>query len=198
MTTEQDRWLFGLISLALLIMGAVQVTSIIADDNSNQPNVEGELLRQVDSLESVVDSLDDEVSLRDEASSYADAYNTNNRISRAVVHYANKHDVPVAIAFSLVFSESRFDSMAVSSVGAVGLAQVRPSTARYLRDSISRDDLFNPDTNLDVGFMYLRRLIDRKGSMYEALRSYVAGPSRTRHNQQIGHGYANGIINRAN
>ena len=72
--------------------------------------------------------------------------------------------------------ESDFKVRAVSSVGAVGLLQLMPSTAKTLERSVSRDELFNPATNLRLGLRYLRALLDQyEGNVHLALLAYNRG-----------------------
>jgi soluble lytic murein transglycosylase-like protein len=80
------------------------------------------------------------------------------------------------LAFRLVRLESDFNEHAVSKVGAIGLAQVMPSTARVLDKSVTREQLFNANTNLRVGFKYLRGLLRMyKGNVHYALLAYNRG-----------------------
>src|SRR5207244_442552 len=80
------------------------------------------------------------------------------------------------LAFRLVRLESEFNERAVSKVGAVGLTQLMPSTARLIEKGLTRDDLFKPGTNLRVGFRYLRSLLDQyKGNVRLALLAYNRG-----------------------
>jgi soluble lytic murein transglycosylase-like protein len=81
------------------------------------------------------------------------------------------------LAFGLVRAESSFRPNAVSVVGAVGLTQLMPATARWIEPGTSRKDLLNPETNLKVGFKYLHRLIDQfDGNEKLALTAYNRGP----------------------
>jgi soluble lytic murein transglycosylase-like protein len=83
------------------------------------------------------------------------------------------------VAFGLVRAESEFNRRAVSPVGAVGLTQLMPSTARYFKRGVSREALFDRDTNLRIGFRYLRTLIDKyNGNLELALLAYNRGPDR--------------------
>lgn len=83
------------------------------------------------------------------------------------------------VAFGLVRAESEFNRRAVSPVGAVGLTQLMPSTARYFKDGLQRQDLFDRDTNLRIGFRYLRTLLDKyDGNLELALLAYNRGPDR--------------------
>jgi len=80
------------------------------------------------------------------------------------------------LAFRLVRLESDFNEHAVSKVGAIGLTQVMPSTARLLDKAITRDSLFNGTTNMRLGFKYLRSLMRLyKGNVHLALLAYNRG-----------------------
>ncbi|CAN5633840.1 hypothetical protein BH23GEM9_BH23GEM9_05870 [soil metagenome] len=85
--------------------------------------------------------------------------------------------VPPKMAFGLVKAESSFRTAAVSPVGAVGLTQVMPATARWLVPGTTRRDLMDTETNLRIGFRYLRQLLDSfEGDEMLALTAYNRGP----------------------
>lgn len=78
---------------------------------------------------------------------------------------------------ALVEAESSFLPNAVSAVGAVGLTQVMPSTARWLGQQADFTTLTDPSLNLEVGAAYLARLLTRfDGDIPMALAAYNAGP----------------------
>src|SRR5437588_6593839 len=80
------------------------------------------------------------------------------------------------LAFRLVKLESDFNTRAVSRVGAVGLSQLMLSTAVQFDRSVTREQLYEPKTNLRIGFQYLRRLISAyKGNVQLALLAYNLG-----------------------
>jgi soluble lytic murein transglycosylase-like protein len=80
------------------------------------------------------------------------------------------------LAFRLVRLESEFNEHAISKVGALGLTQLMPSTARLYQKGVTREQLFNGETNLRVGFRYLRTLLDMyKGNVNLALLAYNRG-----------------------
>lgn len=82
---------------------------------------------------------------------------------------------------ALIDTESKFNTDARSSAGAVGLMQLTPATAKgiaqYTHGTTFRlSDLTNPDINVRYGTWYLRRLLDRyHGDEKLALAAYNAG-----------------------
>jgi hypothetical protein len=98
-------------------------------------------------------------------------------MSEQIYDAATRHDIEPDVAYGLVFVESTFRERAVSHVGARGLAQVMPRTARWLEPSVSTGDLFDPEVNLELGFRYLRQMIDKyDGDLFKALTAYNRGP----------------------
>ena len=82
------------------------------------------------------------------------------------------HGVPVSFVRAVIQTESQFDPRAVSSVGAQGLMQLMPATAR--RFGVA--DPFNPQQNIFGGVRYLRWLLDKFGGDQSlAAAGYNAG-----------------------
>lgn len=103
------------------------------------------------------------------------------------------------LAFRLVEIESSFRQRAVSPAGAIGYTQLRPSTARTLEPGVTEADLFDPETNLRLGFRYLVRLLERyDGDLRLALLAYNRGPTRVgellAEGEDPGNGYARRVI----
>ncbi len=85
-----------------------------------------------------------------------------------------KIDNALVLAFARI--ESRFQTQATSPVGARGLMQVMPATARSLGVS-DPDDLDDPGKALAVGQKYIAMLLDRlNGNLLELGGAYNAGP----------------------
>lgn len=81
------------------------------------------------------------------------------------------------IAFGLVRTESGFRNSATSPVGAIGLTQLMPATARWMQRGVTRSELRDPEVNLRIGFRYLRELMDKyEGDTELALTAYNRGP----------------------
>jgi soluble lytic murein transglycosylase-like protein len=86
-----------------------------------------------------------------------------------------KHSLDPALVKAVILAESKFDPLAVSRRGAVGLMQIDPVTAKEM----GIKDPFNPKHNIDGGVRYLKVLLDAfEGDQRLALAAYNAGPSR--------------------
>ena len=91
-----------------------------------------------------------------------------------------------AYVYGLIRQESRFVLDARSGVGAAGLMQVMPATARWTArkiglDGFTPDQLHDRDTNITIGTAYLKLALDDFGdSMPLAAAAYNAGPGRPR------------------
>ena len=96
------------------------------------------------------------------------------RDAAKVAELAGRFDLSPALIEAMVWQESRWNASARSPVGARGLAQLMPGTARYL--GVDPDD---PFANLEGGARYLREQMDRfDGNIEKALAAYNAGPGR--------------------
>jgi len=93
--------------------------------------------------------------------------------------------VDPAYAYGLIHQESRFVFESRSQVGAAGLMQLMPSTAKWVAKKqgipFKPETLYETPVNLRVGAGYLRMVLDSfKGSLPLAAAAYNAGPSRPR------------------
>lgn len=103
-----------------------------------------------------------------------------------VVRKSQEIGLDPAYVYGLIRQESRFVMDARSGVGASGLMQVMPATARWTAKKIGMSD-FTPgqitdrDTNITIGTNYLKLALDDfDGSMPLAAAAYNAGPGRPR------------------
>ena len=104
----------------------------------------------------------------------------------AVVSRSQTIGLDPAYVYGLIRQESRFIMDARSGVGASGLMQVMPATARWTAqkiglDGFTPDQINDRDTNITIGTAYLKlALDDLNGSMPMAAAAYNAGPGRPR------------------
>ncbi len=90
-----------------------------------------------------------------------------------------------AYVYGLIRQESRFISDAKSHVGAGGLMQIMPATARWTAQKLGlpykQDNITDPAFNMTLGTQYLKLVLDDfGGSQAMAAAAYNAGPSRPR------------------
>ncbi|WP_241758828.1 transglycosylase SLT domain-containing protein [Pyxidicoccus parkwayensis] len=105
------------------------------------------------------------------------------RAYRALIErYARASRVDPDLLQGLIREESRFNPRARSSTGALGLAQLMPSTARQVADSlklppVGEAALLQPTDNVRLGAAYLGQLLKHfGGNVAYAVAAYNAGP----------------------
>lgn len=115
------------------------------------------------------------------ASSGSSVYDSSAQVNTALPVYltqaiedaAKTHGVDPRLIVAVARRESRFNPRAVSPVGASGVMQLMPATARYL----GVKDVFNARESVFAGAKYLRTLLDTfQGDLDLTLAAYNAGP----------------------
>ncbi|MDP5290753.1 transglycosylase SLT domain-containing protein [Oceanimonas sp. CHS3-5] len=98
---------------------------------------------------------------------------------------ANKLDLDESTLFAIARQESAFYEQARSPVGAGGLMQLMPATAREtarkhgIRDYQRTSDVYRPEVNVQLGSSYFKELLERyQGNRIPAIAAYNAGPGR--------------------
>jgi soluble lytic murein transglycosylase len=104
---------------------------------------------------------------------------------RELLARAKEIGLDPAYVYGVIRQESRFVMDARSHVGASGLMQLMPATARWTAKKIGLDYaphlIADRDTNLKLGTSYLKLVLDNfDGSQALAAAAYNAGPARSR------------------
>ena len=99
--------------------------------------------------------------------------------------YAKMYDLNEAIVASLINVESSYKTAAKSNKNAVGLMQIKLTTANYLdeinkRENITESKLFDAEINIKYGCEYLRYLLNKFNDINTTLAAYNAGETRVK------------------
>ncbi len=101
-----------------------------------------------------------------------------------ITKFSKDYSVPREVIWSVMRTESHYKVRAISPVGALGLMQVMPYTAKRValilkEKTFDPQDLLEPEKNIRIGTRYLKRLsdmFDRRLPLVAA--AYNAGPHR--------------------
>jgi soluble lytic murein transglycosylase len=148
--------------------------------NERQHLAAAELARQNNMLDRMVSTSDRTKSEMDFSQRYPTPFNDSMYKATQVL------GLDMAWVYGLIRQESRFVMSARSHVGASGLMQLMPATARYVAKKIGLGGLVpeqvsDVDTNITLGTNYLNMVLtDLGGSQAMASAAYNAGPGRPR------------------
>ncbi len=106
-------------------------------------------------------------------------------IAREVYKESEENNIDYRLILALMKVESNFKHDAVSSKGARGLLQIKPSLGRSVAVGMGlkwRGDtqLHEPDQNIKIGVHHLSDLLSDFGSLPSALGAYNAGPAKAK------------------
>ncbi len=99
-----------------------------------------------------------------------------------VMHQVSNHNLDAAVVYGIIRRESLFDPLARSRVGALGLMQLMPATARNVARSLglkkpAQNDILNISNNIKLGTKYLKTVLNRfDNNIPLAAAAYNAGP----------------------
>jgi soluble lytic murein transglycosylase-like protein len=185
---------------ALLLVTAVGVLFARSETPADLPYTGRLVVREFSALRKTLDETSGEVEvLRLELAranaviEYSARYRIPADLAGLIYDTALKAGIDPELAFRLIKVESNFDPRATSPAGAVGLAQVLLRTAQFYEPGITVERLYDPATNLWIGFRYLRDLLGTyQGDLRLALLAYNRGPAKVNELLQLAQDPANG------
>jgi soluble lytic murein transglycosylase-like protein len=152
-----------------------------------------ELRQELDSTKGEMDLLRAQYEQADKIIHYSSRFAIPANLASHVLEASMAEGIDPELAFRLVRLESGFNPRATSHVGAIGLTQMMLGTAKYYQRDITREKLYDPSTNLRIGFRYLRGLIGQyHGDAKLALLVYNRGEVAVNHALQAGLDPSNG------
>ncbi len=98
-------------------------------------------------------------------------------IAALLARHAAQHGVSLSLARAIAWQESRWNQSARSHVGAVGVMQLMPATARWFGPAVlgRSVDPANLDDNIETGVAYLGWLMRQSGDLRTTIGSYYQG-----------------------
>ena len=92
--------------------------------------------------------------------------------------YSNEYEIDKELIYAVIKNESNFKTNSVSARKAKGLMQIMDTTANELAFDLKYEngiDLFNEETNIEIGTYYLSKLLKKYKNINITLAAYNAG-----------------------
>lgn len=197
----------GVFAAVLLIVTTVRGLAARSDTATSGSDYTGTaVLQELTALRSSLDRTSGELEVlqlelaRSQALlAFSARYKVPADLAGLIYDTALREGIDPDLAFRLVKVESNFNPRALSSAGAIGLAQVMLNTARFYEPGITAKRLYDPATNLTIGFRYLHDLLGTyQGNLRLALLAYNRGPAKVNqlldNAQDPNNGYAASVM----
>ncbi len=153
---------------------------MIRNFNDHELLAAAEIARQHEMYDRAINTAEKTVLVHDFSLRYLAPYRS------AMREHLRENNLEEAWVYGLMRQESRFVTSAKSGVGASGLMQVMPTTARWIAKKLGLKDyreslLHQLDTNLTLGTYYMKNMLSSlDDSPVLASAAYNAGPGRAR------------------
>ena len=137
----------------------------------------GELKSELETVRGELDLTRAQLERANKVIAYSSRYRIGADLAGKILDASAAEGIEPELAFRLVKIESEFNPRATSPVGARGLTQLMLPTAKFFDRSVTLEKLYEPETNLRIGFRYLRTLLhENDGNVKLALLVYNRGP----------------------
>lgn len=206
-STRQLALRGGLIAAAVLVVGTLAgvVRGAMANDAEAPPSVAfashevGQLRQELEAARGDLAVARVSAERAEAVIRYSGQYQIPADLAAAIYDVALSEGIDPRIGFRLVQVESNFKRGAKSGAAAIGYTQVRLPTARFYQAGITERQLYERDTNLRIGFRFLRDLLRHfDGDLRLALLAYNRGPQRVKDILAAGgdpsNGYASAVM----
>jgi len=100
-------------------------------------------------------------------------------VQQLVIAEAKRQNMDPSLALAIAKVESDFNPQALSHAGAKGVMQIMPRTAEQVF-GVSRNRLFEPDINIELGVKFIKKLIARYDGRLDIALSHYNGGSRVK------------------
>jgi len=206
------RWGAALTAAGAMLAGALVVggltaalTGLSAADRGNA-ETPAAVQHEVGTLRHELDDLRGRLALSEvrlehmqAVARYSTLYGVPADLAGAIYDIALAEGIHPSLGFQLVKVESRFRSEARSPANAIGYTQLRLKTARSYDSTITERKLLDRDTNLRLGFRFMKDLLDRfDQDLTLALLAYNRGPTRVAdmvlRGEDPANGYAQAVL----
>jgi soluble lytic murein transglycosylase len=151
---------------------------VLRNLNDRELLTAAEIARRNKMYDRAIGAADKTVNMHDFSMRYPAPYRADLQV------HIREHGLDEAWVFGLMRQESRFATNAKSDVGASGLMQIMPSTARWAANKLGLKSYRNAlihqlDTNLRLGTYYMKTILSQSdNSPVLASAAYNAGPLR--------------------
>lgn len=185
--TERLVWRGALLLAGAIAIGALGGLNRRVRASETHPAVDPRgLARQFGSLSDEVAAAQGETAVvrlqLDRANNvmeYSTKYQIPADLAAAIYDIALSEGIDPSLGFRLVKIESDFKRAARSPAGALGYTQLQLATARFYDASLTEEKLLDRDTNLRLGFRFLKDLMGQfDNNMHLALLAYNRGPGK--------------------
>lgn len=140
-----------------------EVIASLKEETIEKPAVISEQELRVNKITNIIKNLQPKISIED-----------IKKISELTVNLSDKYELDSYWMLAIMYTESKFENNTTSNKGARGLMQLIPNTAKSY--GITKDELYIPEININVGFQYYKDLLNKYDNQKMATIAYNQGP----------------------